>query len=328
MSNVTYSKLSDLVGNANASITTIFREKGSCWSSGWHNGIDIAVAQGTPIKAAADGVVVNADTVAHNDGFGNRVILRHADGRATLYAHMVSAPPVKVGQAVKKGEVIGKVGNTGLSYGAHLHFTMLDNYDRNPNIYYKGDLLDPIKVCGLGTITISGGKTIVENGVSKYISNLNAYYSVLNTEKTESNVKTSDPEIKIGSTVTLRRDSTDYNGGKLAAFVYNRPHIVSEIKGDRAVICYDNVVVAAVNVNNLIVESSVKNYTSTPTTQNIKVGSTVMVKLGAKTYTGGYLAPFVSSRKHVITELVRDRAVICYGSDVVAAVNIKDLMLA
>lgn len=177
MSNVIYSKISDLIGSPNASITTIFREKGSCWSSGWHNGIDIAVAQGTPIKAAADGVVVNADTVAHNDGFGNRVIIRHADGRATLYAHMVSAPPVKVGQAVKRGQVIGKVGNTGLSYGEHLHFTMLDNYDRNPNIYYKGDLLDPIKICGLGTMKLSGGKTIVENGASKYIPDLNAYYS-------------------------------------------------------------------------------------------------------------------------------------------------------
>lgn len=177
MGNVIYSKISGLVGNANASITTIFREKGSCWSSGWHNGIDIAASQGTPIKAAADGVVVNTDTVAHNDGFGNRVIIRHADGRATLYAHMMSTPSVKVGQAVKKGEVIGKVGNTGLSYGAHLHFTVIDNYDRNPNIYYKGDLLDPIKVCGLGTIKLSGEKTIVENGISKYIPNLNAYYS-------------------------------------------------------------------------------------------------------------------------------------------------------
>lgn len=61
---------------------------------------------------------------------------------------------------------------------------------------------------------------------------------------------------------------------------------------------------------------------------DIKVGSKVMVKQGAKTYTGGYLAPFVSNRPHTVTELVGDRAVICYGSIVVAAVNIKNLTLA
>ena len=57
----------------------------------------------------------------------------------------------------------------------------------------------------------------------------------------------------------------------------------------------------------------------------IKVGGTVMVKPGAKTYSGGYLAPFVSTRPHTVTELVRDRAVICYEGVVVAAVNVGDL---
>lgn len=59
---VTYAKLSDIVGTANASISTIFREKGTSWSSGWHNGVDIAAAQGTAIKAVADGTVINVDT--------------------------------------------------------------------------------------------------------------------------------------------------------------------------------------------------------------------------------------------------------------------------
>lgn len=63
-------------------------------------------------------------------------------------------------------------------------------------------------------------------------------------------------------------------------------------------------------------------------TAPIKVGSTVMVKPGAKTYNGGYLAPFVSTRPHIVTEIVRDRAVICYGTVVVAAVNVKDLTLS
>ncbi len=60
----------------------------------------------------------------------------------------------------------------------------------------------------------------------------------------------------------------------------------------------------------------------------IKVGSSVMVKSGAKTYNGGYLASFVSNRPHTVTELVGDRAVICYGNVVVAAVNVNNLTLA
>ena len=63
-------------------------------------------------------------------------------------------------------------------------------------------------------------------------------------------------------------------------------------------------------------------------TETIKVGSKVMVKKGAKTYNGGYLAEFVSNRAHTVTELVGDRAVINYGDVVVAAVNVKDLTLA
>ena len=149
---VTYAKLSDLLGTKNASITAVFREKGDCWNSGWHNGVDIACAANTPIYAAADGTVVNTDTTAHNDGYGNRVVLKHADGRATLYAHMVSPALVKVGQAVKRGQLIGKVGSTGMSTGPHLHFSLLDNWDKKPNIYYSGDLLDPVKELGLGTL--------------------------------------------------------------------------------------------------------------------------------------------------------------------------------
>ncbi|MDE7362546.1 MAG: peptidoglycan DD-metalloendopeptidase family protein, partial [Oscillospiraceae bacterium] len=102
---VTYAKLSELVNTTNAKITTCFREKGSCWSSGWHNGIDIAAPFNTQIKAAADGVVVNADTAAHNDGYGNRVVIKHADGKATLYAHMIAPAAVKVGQSVNRGQL-------------------------------------------------------------------------------------------------------------------------------------------------------------------------------------------------------------------------------
>ncbi len=63
-------------------------------------------------------------------------------------------------------------------------------------------------------------------------------------------------------------------------------------------------------------------------TAPIKVGSKVMLKKGARTYNGGSLASFVYNRPHTVTEIIRDRAVICYGNVVVAAVNVKDLALA
>ena len=58
-------------------------------------------------------------------------------------------------------------------------------------------------------------------------------------------------KIKVGSTVMLRKGAKDYNGGHLASFVYTRPHIVSELKGDRAVITFGGVVVAAVKTSDL-----------------------------------------------------------------------------
>lgn len=155
MEAIKYLPLSDVVGALNAVMTTAFKQTcipGYPWSSGWHNGVDIECAAGTPIYAAADGTVVNTDTVAHTDGFGNRCIIRHADGRATLYAHMIAKALVAVGQEVKRGQLIGKVGSTGLSTGPHLHITLLDRYDENPNIYYTGYLLDPAIVLGVGTL--------------------------------------------------------------------------------------------------------------------------------------------------------------------------------
>lgn len=63
-------------------------------------------------------------------------------------------------------------------------------------------------------------------------------------------------------------------------------------------------------------------------TEKIKIGRSVMIKRGARTYTGGRLASFVYSRPHTVSEIYKDRAVVCYGKVVVAAVNIKDLTLA
>jgi murein DD-endopeptidase MepM/ murein hydrolase activator NlpD len=83
-----------------------------------HAGLDLAAASGTPIRAAAAGQVVAADTVG---GYGLTVDLRHGDGSVTRYAHQ-SRLLVRVGQSVAAGQVIGLVGSTGNSTGPHLHF--------------------------------------------------------------------------------------------------------------------------------------------------------------------------------------------------------------
>jgi murein DD-endopeptidase MepM/ murein hydrolase activator NlpD len=88
-----------------------------------HGGIDLANAIGTPIVAAADGIVIDAGPAA---GFGAWVKLRHADGTVTLYGH-VNTWNVQVGQRVWAGDQIATIGNRGNSTGPHLHFEVLLN---------------------------------------------------------------------------------------------------------------------------------------------------------------------------------------------------------
>jgi murein DD-endopeptidase MepM/ murein hydrolase activator NlpD len=84
-----------------------------------HRGIDIAAPVGTPILAAAPGVVVTAGW--NSGGYGNLVEIQHPDGSLTLYAHN-SRILVRRGQDVQQGEQISEMGSTGYSTGPHLHF--------------------------------------------------------------------------------------------------------------------------------------------------------------------------------------------------------------
>lgn len=86
----------------------------------WHKGLDIANHDGGNILAADSGTIVHAGWV--NTGYGNMVMIDHGNGYVSLYAHMLANLRVKVGQTVKRGDVIGSMGSTGRSTGTHLHF--------------------------------------------------------------------------------------------------------------------------------------------------------------------------------------------------------------
>jgi len=88
-----------------------------------HQGVDFAAPTGTPVLAAADGTVVS---VGPRSTYGRTVELRHAGGTETLYAHLSGfASGLAPGQQVRQGQMIGRVGSTGLSSGPHLHYEIL-----------------------------------------------------------------------------------------------------------------------------------------------------------------------------------------------------------
>ncbi len=95
-----------------------------------HNGLDFTAPQGTPIYATGDGQVTTASMGA---GTGNHVIINHGYGYETEYMHMVRIK-VRQGQRVKRGEIIGWVGNTGASTGPHCHY----------EVHVNGNPVDPV----------------------------------------------------------------------------------------------------------------------------------------------------------------------------------------
>lgn len=99
--------------------------------SGFHHGLDIAGDKGDPIRAAAGGVVVFS---GYKPVYGKIVIIKHPDGRETVYAH-ASTLKVREGEKVKKGQIIATVGTTGRTTGPHLHFEVRE----------EGKAINPLK---------------------------------------------------------------------------------------------------------------------------------------------------------------------------------------
>lgn len=104
---------------------------GPRWGS-VHEGIDISAPGGTPIKAAASGTVILMQTEAESGGYGNYTCVDHGAGLSTCYAHQ-SEFGTSTGASVSQGDVIGYVGNTGHSFGDHLHFEVrIDGVPQDP----------------------------------------------------------------------------------------------------------------------------------------------------------------------------------------------------
>ena len=114
----------------------------------FHTGIDLRGSEGTPILAAADGVVRSAGT---RGGYGNAVEIDHGNGVSTLYGHAAELE-VKAGEHVHKGQQIGEVGMTGHATGPHLHF----------EVRVEGKPVDPkgaLKAYGIRADNSIGGST-------------------------------------------------------------------------------------------------------------------------------------------------------------------------
>jgi len=99
---------------------------------GFHQGLDISTEKGQPVFATADGHVESA---TYTGDYGNLLVIKHGFGLSTRYGHL-SAFAVKPGRSVTRGEVIGYVGSTGRSTGAHLHYEILAN----------GQLINPLQL--------------------------------------------------------------------------------------------------------------------------------------------------------------------------------------
>jgi murein DD-endopeptidase MepM/ murein hydrolase activator NlpD len=111
-----------------------------------HLGVDFAAPRGTPVHAAADGKVVDA---GWEGGLGRAVRLDHADGYRTTYGHLSRiAGSVGEGRTVRRGQVIGYVGSTGLSTGNHLHY----------GVERDGEHVDPLALKSLGATTVAAAE--------------------------------------------------------------------------------------------------------------------------------------------------------------------------
>ena len=118
-------------------------------SCGGHSGLDLSAPTGTTVRSVAAGTVMHAGYGYAGAAYGNHVVVKHADGKYTLYGHLNSSS-VRAGQSVSAGQMIGTVGSTGNSSGAHLHFEVRNS----PNQFSVGVFSNPIAYMAAHGVTL------------------------------------------------------------------------------------------------------------------------------------------------------------------------------
>jgi murein DD-endopeptidase MepM/ murein hydrolase activator NlpD len=123
----------------------------------FHEGMDFIAVEGVPVYATGNGTIIQADHAS--TGFGNHVRIDHGYGYKTIYAHL-SKMKVRPGQKVKRGDLIGLVGNTGKSVGPHLHYEVhINNRPVNPINFYFSDL-SPVEYDKIVTMAAQNGQSL------------------------------------------------------------------------------------------------------------------------------------------------------------------------
>jgi murein DD-endopeptidase MepM/ murein hydrolase activator NlpD len=127
----------------NYKVTTPYKREGKLWKLGYHTGVDYKAPAGTLVVAAQAGRVLEVSKqVSWGESYGTAVIVLHRDMTRAIYAHLSKTLVVK-GQTLEMGERIGKVGSTGNSTGAHLHFEVRKGNNGTGAGYKYGDDIDP-----------------------------------------------------------------------------------------------------------------------------------------------------------------------------------------
>lgn len=183
-----------------------------------HEGIDIAGKSGDNIEAAEAGTVIKSGYLGNA---GNCVVLDHGNGVVTWYMHMLSDPPVKVGDVVSKGQVIGQMGSTGRSTGPHLHFEIdIDGTPVSP-WDYKYDNGQGNGTSGIGsTVQGASSSTQATQTTSSYVAKVATFSeTTYGFETNDSRQKDNNPAPSYNMTMQ-NVDYRNYVSGYTMPFNY------------------------------------------------------------------------------------------------------------
>jgi len=157
----------------------------------FHYGLDLAMPTGEPVYAAFDGVVRFSK---YNRSYGNLIVIRHTNGLETYYAHL-SKRHVTPGTNVRAGDIIGLCGNTGRSYGSHLHF----------EIRYQGNAMNPENVIDCDTRNLISPNLSITPNLFRKVAKKGYENSKKGSRNSSSNYSSDGKYYKVRSGDTLSR---------------------------------------------------------------------------------------------------------------------------